>query len=183
MVTKGHTYLNKPAAFSCRFVPVCVTYCYHQALKGTIGKNAVPLTQCSLCAILYWNTGHLEPRNDVEYKHTVRLEVWTKNLQTLTVTIQPSTPLSPKILRVFSTYLKNFIVQKYSRWNKNYRLEVRESLMLIKKVFRKWFSILMGLPNCFILFQWIYQRVLDWFTSCESECHLKIMKYPFYFNV
>ena len=29
----GHTYLHKTAAFSCRFVEVCITFCYHQTLK------------------------------------------------------------------------------------------------------------------------------------------------------
>ena len=34
VVTKGHTYFNKLAAFSCRFALVCITFYYHQALKG-----------------------------------------------------------------------------------------------------------------------------------------------------
>ena len=33
-VIKGHTYLNKPTAFSCRFVKVCIAFCYHRALKN-----------------------------------------------------------------------------------------------------------------------------------------------------
>ena len=32
MVTKGHTYLSKPVAKSCRFVYVFMTFCYHQTL-------------------------------------------------------------------------------------------------------------------------------------------------------
>ena len=34
VVTKGHTYLEKPAAFRCRFALVHTTFSYHQALKG-----------------------------------------------------------------------------------------------------------------------------------------------------
>ena len=33
-VAKGHTHLNKPAAFSCWFVQVRMSFCYHLALKA-----------------------------------------------------------------------------------------------------------------------------------------------------
>ena len=33
MVTKDYTQLNKPGVKSCRFVGVCMTFCYHQKLK------------------------------------------------------------------------------------------------------------------------------------------------------
>ena len=35
-VTKGHPYLNKPVAFSCRFVQVRITFCQHQVFKVLI---------------------------------------------------------------------------------------------------------------------------------------------------
>ena len=34
VVTKGHTYLNKPRSFSWRIAEVSMTFCYGQALKG-----------------------------------------------------------------------------------------------------------------------------------------------------
>ena len=34
MITKVHTYINKPTAKGCNFVPVCLNFCHHQALKG-----------------------------------------------------------------------------------------------------------------------------------------------------
>ena len=34
MLPKRYTHLNKPATFSCRFVKVCMSFCYHPAWKG-----------------------------------------------------------------------------------------------------------------------------------------------------
>ena len=33
MLEKGNADLNKPSVFSCRFVYVCLTYCYQKRLK------------------------------------------------------------------------------------------------------------------------------------------------------
>ena len=34
VVIKGDAYLNKPASLSWRFAQVCMSFCYHQELKG-----------------------------------------------------------------------------------------------------------------------------------------------------
>ena len=33
---KGHTYLTKTAAKRSRLIKVCVTFCYHEILKGSV---------------------------------------------------------------------------------------------------------------------------------------------------
>ena len=51
---KGHTYLNKPVAFSCIFFLFFMIFCYHETLKVKVNFGKFELTEAIFGKFLYF---------------------------------------------------------------------------------------------------------------------------------